>query len=103
MSKFWKIFFIIIGSLIILGILGFCFYWFEYRPSKIKHDCSWVKQHQNYWPGISREKADKDNTECTKARQDYKNKNPNNHFTDLICDNNEQHSQNCFFPHAEKC
>jgi hypothetical protein len=28
---------------IILVILSLSFYWFAYRPSRIKHDCSWVK------------------------------------------------------------
>jgi hypothetical protein len=43
-------------SLIILaasGLVG-CFYWFEYRPAQIKHECSWVHIEQDryghdYW------------------------------------------------------
>ena len=26
------------------------FYWFQVRPSQIKHDCSWVKMHSNATP-----------------------------------------------------
>lgn len=26
------------------------FYWFEYRPAKIKHDCSWKLVHQDAEP-----------------------------------------------------
>lgn len=34
--------------LILLGLLifGFVFYWYEYRPSKIRKDC-WVKIKEN--------------------------------------------------------
>ncbi len=23
------------------------FYWFQYRPTKIRHDCSWIKKHKD--------------------------------------------------------
>ena len=29
--------------LLVVVILGVIFYWYSYRPSKIKQDCSWVK------------------------------------------------------------
>lgn len=32
-------------SLFILFVLSLLFYWFQWRPSKIKQDCSWVKHH----------------------------------------------------------
>ena len=28
---------------LVITILGLVFYWYGYRPSKIKQDCSWVK------------------------------------------------------------
>lgn len=35
-------FLLVIG---ILLLLGFTFYWYEIRPSQIKHDCSWIKEY----------------------------------------------------------
>ncbi len=32
--------------LLILLLISGCFYWFQIRPSQIKHDCSWIK-HTN--------------------------------------------------------
>lgn len=34
---------------IILGI-SFAFYWFQYRPVKIRQDCSWITIHQDAVP-----------------------------------------------------
>ncbi len=31
-------------GLSIVLIMGGLFYWFQFRPAQIKHDCSWVKQ-----------------------------------------------------------
>ncbi|TRZ50709.1 hypothetical protein D4R99_05605 [bacterium] len=31
-------------------ILLLLFYWFQYRPSQIKHSCSWVKEIVSYKP-----------------------------------------------------
>ena len=30
--------------LALLILMGSLFYWFQYRPAQIKHDCSWVKE-----------------------------------------------------------
>lgn len=35
--------------LTILVISGL-FYWFQFRPSKIKHDCSWIAKHEDAVP-----------------------------------------------------
>lgn len=35
-----------IGGLILAGL----FYWFEIRPSQIKHGCSWVAHHEDAVP-----------------------------------------------------
>lgn len=35
---------IFIFSVLIILLLGILFYWFAYRPSKIRHDCSWTKR-----------------------------------------------------------
>lgn len=34
--------------LIFVGLAAF--YWFEYRPTKIRQECSWVKKHQDSIP-----------------------------------------------------
>lgn len=34
----------ILGSVLLLTIASGLFYWYEIRPAKIRHDCSWVKQ-----------------------------------------------------------
>ncbi len=36
--------------LIILTLLISGFYWFQVRPTQIKHDCSWVKKHSEAIP-----------------------------------------------------
>lgn len=41
MNKYSKI--VIPLGVVSFIILGGLFYWYEYRPSRIKHDCSWVK------------------------------------------------------------
>ena len=38
--------------LIIIGIVFIAvgyYYWYGYRPSKIRHDCSWAKEHADPW------------------------------------------------------
>lgn len=36
--------------LVLLVIGGVLFYWFQYRPAQIRHDCSWVKVHSDGTP-----------------------------------------------------
>ncbi len=39
----------LIATLAILASVCW-FYWSEYRPSKIKHECSWIKKHKDAIP-----------------------------------------------------
>lgn len=61
-------------SIIIIAIVmvGSAFYWYELRPSKIKHDCSWVKKHSDAIPEITQVQYDECINECNKPSQ-YKN------------------------------
>lgn len=38
-DKWYRIY---LPSIVLLSIIGW-FYWFQWRPTQIKHDCSWVK------------------------------------------------------------
>lgn len=40
---------LILGIAFIL-LITCIFYWFEYRPTKIRQDCSWVSRHENAVP-----------------------------------------------------
>lgn len=42
-KKFFKILIFVILFLILI----FVFYWFEYRPTKIRQECSWVQKYQD--------------------------------------------------------
>lgn len=33
--------------LLVIFLISSLFYWFQYRPATIRHDCSWVKKHKN--------------------------------------------------------
>lgn len=37
-------------TIFILLIVSAVFYWFQIRPSKIKHDCSWIAHHEDAVP-----------------------------------------------------
>lgn len=65
-----KIIYPSIAGLII--VIGFSFFWFEMRPAKIKHDCSWVLSHVDEMPadkGVTKEQADMENKKinCTES------------------------------------
>lgn len=52
-----KILILVLIALVILLEI-FSFYWFQIRPAKIKHDCSWVKKHSDATPakrGLTKE------------------------------------------------
>ncbi len=55
--------------LILLAILigGGLFYWYELRPARIKHDCSWVKKQTNYISEVTQQEADEYNKDCQKT------------------------------------
>lgn len=38
---------ILIPTVLLLLILSFSFYWFAWRPAQIKHECSWIKHHND--------------------------------------------------------
>lgn len=44
---------------VIIFMVGGYFYWYAYRPSKIRHDCSWEKRHSNAILAITQEQYDK--------------------------------------------
>lgn len=37
----------VILILLALLLISSWFYWFQYRPSKIRQSCSWINRHQN--------------------------------------------------------
>ena len=41
--------------LIVILIISGWFYWFQLRPAKIKHDCSWVPAHSDPVTAITQE------------------------------------------------
>jgi len=42
---------LLIVTIVVLTTIGsLLFYWFQYRPSRIRHDCSWVKEMVGYEP-----------------------------------------------------
>lgn len=43
---------------IIVVMAGGVFYWFEWRPAKIRHDCSWVKRHADAASEITQKQHD---------------------------------------------
>jgi len=80
MEKLKEYKYIILISLIVLGA---AFYWFEYRPSHIKHVCSWEKKHHDLipaWPGLTNEEK---NTQITKCNEES---NSSNQFIRLFAD-----------------
>ena len=66
-----KCFLFILG----LALLAGWFYWFAYRPARIKHDCSWVKRHKNAIPArpamtVEELKAKEIIVDCDKETED---------------------------------
>ena len=59
-----KIWMLIFSVLIIFSIIGGWFYWSQWRPSNIRHDCSWIKHHSDPDPGVSIEEAAKKTRDC---------------------------------------
>lgn len=77
-------------SIIIIAIVmvGSAFYWYELRPSKIKHDCSWVKKYSGAISEITQEQydecMDKQTNDRKKDFEDCKGK--SGLFCDLFLD-----------------
>ena len=42
---------IVLITTLVLSIGSLLFYWYQVRPSQIKHECSWVKMHDEAKPG----------------------------------------------------
>lgn len=62
----------ILLSLLLIALSSLLFYWFQLRPTQIKHFCSWVKQTSNtipYRPAVSEEQLKNEGKikECGKA------------------------------------
>lgn len=51
---------IVLAITIILSLIGGAFYWFEYRPTQIRKDCSWTE----YRPGKWREARESEYEKC---------------------------------------
>lgn len=47
-------------------LLVFCsfFYWVQIRPSQIRKDCSWTKNHLDFYPGVTQQEADIQKEKC---------------------------------------
>lgn len=41
--------------LILLIVLGFIFYWYEIRPAKIRHNCSWSYSGDHWYEAFDDE------------------------------------------------
>ena len=44
---------------ILLFVVGNSFYWFEWRPARIRHNCSWIERHSDAEPKITQEQYNK--------------------------------------------
>lgn len=62
-------------ALIVLSVIGYyLFYWYELRPAKIKHDCSWYKVVDVAIPAINKEEAEASKAEYDKCVEENKKK-----------------------------
>ncbi|KKP43043.1 MAG: hypothetical protein UR31_C0011G0026 [Parcubacteria group bacterium GW2011_GWA2_33_14] len=50
--------------LILIFIIGGYFYWFQLRPAKIKHDCSWVQKHADTVPELTQDQHNECIDQC---------------------------------------
>lgn len=56
---------------IFLVCVGYClFYWYEFRPAKIKHDCSWTKVTEAAIQAINKEEVEASRVEYDKCIED---------------------------------
>jgi len=63
-SKILKMTFLFVGVLLLISSAVLAFYWFQIRPAQIKHDCSWVKKHEDAVaekPGMTMEELQANN------------------------------------------
>ena len=57
---------IVIASISGVFLVSVAFYWFQWRPSKIRQECSWIKKHTDSLKGTTTEEAQKFKEECLK-------------------------------------
>lgn len=57
---------IIIVLILIAGFGSFAFFWFQWRPAKIRQECSWVKKHTDAFKGTTVEEALEHKEKCLK-------------------------------------
>lgn len=60
--------------LIIIFVIYFGTYLLLVQPSHIKQECSWTKKHVDYYPGITKEEAEKHKERCIREANDYRAK-----------------------------
>lgn len=84
---------VLISIVIVIIVFIGAFYWFELRPVKIKHDCSWVEKYSNPVPEITKQQYDKcvvdqqqKSNERKKDYADCKARTPSSFFCDLFLD-----------------
>jgi hypothetical protein len=84
-----KIFFnkTFIFTVLALILLGGLFYWFAYRPTQIRHDCSWVKRvnpSTPIQPAITKEDVEASKIKYNECINERKNR--GDLFKGLFCD-----------------
>lgn len=72
-------------TILIISIVG-AFYWYQWRPNQIRHNCSWTKRHSDAISEITQEQYGKCVQERNKCVIDNKKKstNPTNPFLGLF-------------------
>jgi len=59
-NTWFIIFLLIIFFVFLIG----SFYWFQWRPTRIRHDCSWGKKHSNAIMEITQEQYEECRNKC---------------------------------------
>lgn len=78
---------IFVTIIIVLAIISGGFYWFEYRPAKIRHDCSWKTEYISEKPadpGITKEEEEKSKVDVENCKKNIDDNNSSNQFNDLF-------------------
>jgi len=87
-NNWFKIFLI---AILLIGTSGI-FYWYGWRPSKIKHDCSWTEKHKDAIPAQSAISGPSEK-EMKAAQEDFDNCEKVDHST-FACLNSRIHLDN---------
>jgi len=77
-----------IFTILALILIGGSFYWFAYRPTKIRHDCSWTKVTEPAKPAVTKEEAEASRLKYDgcKEREREDGNNPYGIKTTSFCD-----------------